>query len=143
MQTVTIGALAKQAGVRAGTVRYYESLGLLCPVARSASGYRLYYPADRKRLHFIRRAQQLGFSLDDVAVLLQLSQEPSAKAADVRRLAEEKLADIGARIEDLTRIQQALQAVAGICHGDGPAKDCPILAALNEGSAAPSRKVPA
>ncbi len=132
MQTVTIGALAKQAGLVPGTLRYYESIGLLQPVGRSPSGYRLYHRADMQRLRFIRRAQELGFSLEEVALLLNLSHERGAQAADVRRLTEEKLSDIAERIRDLKRIQRALQVLVGQCHGKGPAADCPILAALND-----------
>lgn len=131
MQTVTIGTLAKQAGVGAGTLRYYETLGLLAPAKRSASGYRLYYQKEIKRLRFIRRAQELGFSLDEIAVLLDLSQKTSAQAADIKRLTEEKMADIDRRIKDLERMKQGLQALAQKCHGRGSVAECPILAALN------------
>ncbi|MHB1515342.1 MAG: MerR family transcriptional regulator [Acidiferrobacteraceae bacterium] len=142
MQTVTIGALAKQAGVGAGTLRYYERLGLLPPAGRSPSGYRLYHVTDMKRLRFIRRAQELRFSLGEITLLLKLNQERNAQAADVRRLTEEKLSDIAERIYDLKRIQQALQALARQCHRKGPAADCPILAALNEAAPQLQRRHP-
>lgn len=132
MQTLTIGVLAKQADVGAGTLRYYERLGLLSPAGRSGAGYRLYHATDLQRLRFIRRAQQLGFSLEQIALLLKLSQDHDAQAVDVRRVAEDKLADITERIRDLQRIQEALRALAARCHGDGAASHCPILAALNE-----------
>ncbi|MHB8254934.1 MAG: heavy metal-responsive transcriptional regulator [Acidiferrobacter sp.] len=131
MRTVTIGILAKQAGVGAGTLRYYEALGLLAPAGRSASGYRLYHRTELKRLRFIRRAQELGFSLEEIAELLKLSQQSSARAADVKRLTETKIADIDRRIQDLERMRRGLQALAGRCHGRGSVADCPILAALN------------
>lgn len=131
MQRVTIGALAKQIGVGAGALRYYEARGLLVPAGRSRAGYRLYDRQELKRLRFIRRAQELGFSLEDIAVLLKLSQNRSARAADVRRITAEKMADIERRIKDLERMKGGLQALAEKCDGQGSAIDCPILAALN------------
>ncbi|MHB1566332.1 MAG: MerR family DNA-binding protein [Acidiferrobacter sp.] len=131
MQRVTIGALAKQIGVGAGALRYYEALGLLVPAGRSRAGYRLYDQKELKQLHFIRRAQELGFSLEEIAVLLKLSQNRSAQAADVRRITAEKMADIERRIKDLERMKCGLQALAGKCDGQGSVIDCPILAALN------------
>lgn len=129
METVTVGVLARRVGVAAGTVRYYESLGLLPQAQRSAAGYRLYRTSDASRLRFIRRAQELGFSLDEVRTLLKLSQA-GGHAADVRQLTEDKIADITERIRDLDRIRNALQALAARCQGQA-AVDCPILAALN------------
>lgn len=129
--TLTIGALAKRAGMGAGTLRYYETLGLLAPPVRSPSGYRLYQADDLKRLRFIRRAQELGFSLDEIAVLLALSQRSEAQAAEVKQLTVEKLADIDHRIQDLERMKQGLLALSEHCSGQGPASTCPILAALS------------
>lgn len=133
MQWVRIGVLAKQANVGAGTLRYYESVGLLAPARRSTSGYRLYGKAEIKRLRFIARAQELGFALSEIAVLLRLNEDSSAKAADVKRLIQEKLEDIEQRIADLERMKQGLQMLAKKCGGRGTVKDCPILGALNAG----------
>ncbi|HUW98374.1 MAG TPA: MerR family DNA-binding protein [Acidiferrobacter sp.] len=131
MQAMTIGTLAKKGGVGTGTLRYYERLGLLAPATRSPSGYRFYQREDFKRLRFIRRSQRLGFSLEEIGVLLKLSQNAGAQAADVKRLTEEKVADIDQRIKDLELMKRGLSALAQSCHGHGPVADCPILAALN------------
>ena len=128
---VTIGVLAKRAGMGAGALRYYETLGLIQPAGRSRGGYRMYRDEDLRRLRFIRRAQELGFSLDEVAALLRLSERPGGRAADVRRLTREKLRDIDRRIHDLERMKQGLERLSGRCRGEGPATECPILAALN------------
>ena len=128
---VTIGVLAKRAGMGTGTLHYYETLGLIAPVGRSRGGYRMYRDEDLRRLRFIRRAQELGFSLDEVAALLRLSESHGARAADVRHLTLEKLRDIDRRIRDLERMKQGLERLSGRCHGEGPASECPILAALN------------
>ncbi|HQU16277.1 MAG: heavy metal-responsive transcriptional regulator [Chromatiales bacterium 21-64-14] len=132
MQTMTIGTLAKQAGVGAGTLRYYERLGLLAPPQRTAAGYRVYQPAAARRLRFIRRAQELGFSLEEIAALLGMSENPGASARDVKRLTKEKIADIESRIRDLDRMRRGLETLAGHCSGRGSTADCPILAALNQ-----------
>ena len=131
MQTVTIGTLAKQAGVGTGTLRYYESLGLLAPTDRSGSGYRLYHAQEIDRLRFIRRSQELGFTLAEIAVLLRLNHRTDMQAVDVKRLTEEKIADIDARIKDLALMRQGLHALVHRCDGSGSAAECPILAALN------------
>src|SRR5690606_34574191 len=89
LPTLPIGSLARQVGVGIDTIRYYERIGLLPAPARSASGYRLYADADRQRLEFIRRAGQLGFSLQEIARLLKLSAR-GGSVAQARALAEEK-----------------------------------------------------
>ncbi|WP_298140095.1 heavy metal-responsive transcriptional regulator [Acidiferrobacter sp.] len=128
---VTIGVLARRAGVGTGTLRYYETLGLIKPAGRSGGGYRIYHEGELRRLRFIRRAQELGFSLEEVATLLALSETGGARAADVRRLTREKLLDIDRRIRDLERMKAGLERLTGRCNGEGPASECPILAALN------------
>lgn len=92
METIGIGALAKRAGVRIDTVRYYERSGLLAPKARLATGYRRYGKVEVARLRFIRRAQALGFTLNEVRELLALSSRRDV--ARVKRVAQEKLADV-------------------------------------------------
>ncbi len=133
MQTTTIGKLAKQSGVGAGTLRYYERLGLIVPPQRTAAGYRMYRADAAQRLRFIRRAQTLGFSLEQIAELLALSDNPGAGAAEVKRLTREKIADIEARIRDLERMKQGLKTLEERCPGHGSTANCPILAALNQG----------
>ena len=128
MSTMSIGQLADRAGVAIDTVRYYERNALLKPASRLASGYRRYGESELKRLVFIRRAKALGFSLDDVRVLLQLSEERSV--AKVRRAAQAKLADIDRRIEELARVRAGLEKLVAACPGHGRAEACPILEAL-------------
>ena len=101
MKALTIGHLAKEAGVNLETVRYYERRGLLPRPPRSPSGYRLFPAESRKRLRFIRRAQELGFSLREIRELLSLRLAHSTDGAAVRRRAEAKLADIEAKLANL------------------------------------------
>lgn len=128
MSSIGIGALARRAGVSIDTVRYYEKSGLLAPETRLASGYRRYGDEQLSRLRFIRRAQELGFSLKDIQGLLGLSKQRDV--AKVKRAAEKKLADVEARLASLTRIRDGLATLVATCPGHGRAADCPILQAL-------------
>lgn len=128
---LTIGKLAERAEVAIDTVRYYERAGLLDKPRRSAGGYRLYDGASIGRLRFIRRAKQLGFSLDEIAELLRLSDQ-RADIAGIRQAAQAKLAAIERRIEELNRIRDGLAALVEACPGHGEAQDCPILGALDQ-----------
>ena len=128
MSNLSIGQLAKRGGVGIDTVRYYERDGLLSPAGRLPSGYRRYGEPEIRRLRFIRRAKALGFSLEDIRALLALSAERSV--AQVKRRAQEKLADIERRIEELERIRGGLRTLIDACPGHGRAEACPILAAL-------------
>ena len=132
MQTVTIGRLASAAGVRAGTLRYYERLGLLAPTSRTGAGYRIYAATTARRLRFIRRAQALGFSLEEIAELLALSDNPHASAKAVKDLTRRKSAEIAARIAHLERLKRALETIEVRCSGHGTSAECPILDALNQ-----------
>ena len=130
MTPLSIGQLAKRAGVAIDTVRYYERNALLSPAGRLASGYRQYGSSELTRLRFIRRAKALGFSLEDIRELLTLSDERDV--AQVKRAAQSKLADIGKRIAELQSIQAALQSLIEACPGHGHAESCPILNALTQ-----------
>lgn len=132
MTTLTIGQLAKQTDTAVATLRYYEREGLLPTPRRSASGYRHYDPAIVQRVHFIQRAKQLGFSLREIRELLVLSTDPETTCAQVRERADSKIADIDARIQDLRAMRSALVGLASNCAAEGPASECPILAALEE-----------
>jgi MerR family transcriptional regulator, copper efflux regulator len=126
-----IGELANRAGVHIQTVRYYERRGLLPEPERRPSGYREYGPETFDRLHFIRRAQELGFTLTEIRELLALRLDPNTPAAAVKSRAEAKIADIDRKLHDLERIKHALVHLAGRCRGGrGPAGDCPLLDAL-------------
>lgn len=130
MQGLTVGKLAKQTGVAVETLRYYERRGLLPPARRTAAGYRLFDPGTAQRLRFIRRAQALGFSLEEIAELLTLSDNPVKSAQEVKLLTQAKIADIDARIRDLQRMKRGLAELDHQCTGEGTTQDCPILAAL-------------
>ena len=128
MSSLGIGALAKRAGVRIDTVRYYERSGLLAPKSRLESGYHRYSEAELTRLRFIRRAQVLGFSLKEIGELLALSK--ARNVARVKRAVEVKLADVEERIAALVRMRDALSTLVSTCPGHGEPADCPILKAL-------------
>ncbi len=130
-KSLTIGRLAKEAGVNLETVRYYERRGLLQRPPRSASGYRLFPSDAARRLKFIRRSQELGFSLAEIRELLSLRVSPNAKSADVRRRAEAKIADIDAKIRSLDSMKATLRRLTKVCAGCGPIAECPILESLD------------
>ncbi len=126
-----IGELAGRAGVNVQTIRYYERRGLLPDPDRRPSGYREYEPQVLERLHFIKRAQELGFTLTEIGELLALRLDPRTPAAAVKARAEAKIADIDRKLHDLERIKHALVHLAGRCRGGrGPVGDCPLLDAL-------------
>lgn len=127
---MNIGQLARQSGVPIDTIRYYERQGLLPEPRRAANGYRQYDGEDLRRLRFVRRAKQLGFSLEDIAGLLQLGAARGADMAQVRQAAQEKIAAIQQRIEELARVRDALQQLVQACPGHGELARCPIMAAL-------------
>ncbi len=128
MSDIGIGELARRAGVRIDTVRYYERNRLLAPRTRRASGYRRYGEVEVSRLRFIRRAKALGFSLAEIRELLALSTQRDV--AQIKRKAQTKLADVEARIQELERVRDGLRELIGACPGHGRAADCPILRAL-------------
>ncbi len=130
MKPLTIGEVARQAGVGVETVRFYERQGLLEEPQRRASGYRQYEEEAVAVLRFIRRAKELGFTLKEIQGLLALRLDATATRAEVRQQAKAKVADIEARIADLQRMRDALQTLIKKCHGDGSTTGCPILAAL-------------
>ena len=126
-----IGELARDARVNVQTVRYYERRGLLLDPRGSADGYRDYDGVTLARLLFIRRAQELGFTLAEISELLALRLDPQTTADAVKRRASEKIEEIDARIHDLEQIRGALDHLAGSCRGDhGPTGECPLLEAL-------------
>jgi MerR family copper efflux transcriptional regulator len=139
LQTMTIGRLAKAAGVNIDTIRYYERHGLLPRAARRESGYREYAADDVARLLFIRRAKELGFSLTDIGELLSLSQDRRSDMRGVKRKAEERLADVEGKIEELKRVRRGLKTLIDACPGHGQLATCPIVAALST-DAAEARK---
>jgi MerR family copper efflux transcriptional regulator len=128
--SLTIGAVAKRAGVQIDTIRYYEREGLLPAPLRRASGYRSYNESVISRLRFIRRAKDLGFTLEEIRDLLALSADRHRGVKEVKQRAEHRLATIDARIAELTRIRKGLEALIEACPGHGDPEQCPILQAL-------------
>jgi MerR family mercuric resistance operon transcriptional regulator len=131
MKTLTIGELARRAGVGVETVRFYERQGLLSEPARKESGYRQYQDDVVARLRFIRRAKELGFSLKEIKELLALRVDPDTTCAEVRRRAEGKVIDVEGKIVALQKIKKALKKLTAACSGRGPTSECPILDALD------------
>lgn len=131
MMTLTRGELAKRCGVNFETVRFYEQQSLILKPSRSASNYRLYGEETVQRIRFIRRAQELGFSLGEIKELLSLRVRPGAKCADVLERAESKIRDIDEKIRTLKAMRQALVTLKHECQGSMPISACPILEALD------------
>lgn len=135
--SLSIGQLAKRAGVGVETVRYYEREGLLAEPQRRQSGYRQYQSDTVDRLLFIRRAKELGFTLKEIKELLSLRVDEDKTCADVRQQAEAKIADIEDRIRSLQRMKRALVKVTSQCSGSGPTSECPILESIKQGNGKP------
>ena len=131
-RSLTIGRLAKDAGIHLETVRYYERQGLMPKPPRTQSGYRLYSADAIRRLRFIKRAQELGFSLREVRELLALRISRTATAAAVRTRAEAKIIDIEAKIATLESMKKTLRKLLRSCEGCAPVSECPILESLDK-----------
>ncbi|WP_407275998.1 heavy metal-responsive transcriptional regulator [Halothiobacillus sp. DCM-1] len=129
--TLSIGRLARAAGLPTATLRYYERIGLITADQRSPANYRLYRPELLARLRFIRRAQTLGFHLQEIAELLSLHTRPDADSAAVKTIAEARLAEIEQKMTDLARMRAGLIELTQRCPGQGDIRHCPILAALD------------
>ena len=127
---MTIGALARAAGVAISTLRFYERRKLVLPSSRTTGDYRLYTQADVSRVRFIKRAQELGFTLADVALLLRLSSGQTLKRAQLDAVGAVKLDDLATRIRDLQRIQRGLKKLLAQPCID-PTQPCPVLTALD------------
>ena len=127
------GQIAAAAEVNIETLRYYERRGLIPPPRRSQANYRK-YPADTvSRVRFVKHAQDLGFTLDEINELLSLRATRGARAAEVRRRAGNKIADIDVRIAALRRMRSALAHLVEECSGEGAASGCTILHAIERG----------
>ena len=131
MYEYTIGHAAKAAGVNIETLKYYERRGLLPEPPRSSGNYRLYPDESVRIVRFVKRAQELGFTLNEIRELLALRDGgDSAGCADVRSQAGRKLRDIKSKIRSLRTMQEALSRLVAQCSGEGPVTRCPILEAL-------------
>ena len=127
---MTIGKLSKASGMNIETIRYYERSGLLPVPARSVNGYRYYQDEDIKRLRFIRRGRELGFSLEEIRSLLQLAGQPQQPCCEADQLVQAHLTEVDARIRDLQAIRAVLQQLAG-CQSQ-TAEHCRLLETLEE-----------
>lgn len=132
MTAITIGQLAREAGVGVEAIRFYERKGLLAKPSTTRSGYRQYPPEAVSRLRFIQRAKGLGFTLKEIDELLALNADPDCTCDDVRRQAQAKLRTIEEKIGALERMRAALARLVAECSGEGPVSACPILETLDD-----------
>lgn len=129
-----IGEVAAMAGVPTPTVRYYERRGLVQEAARTAAGYREYGPETVRRLRFIKHAQELGFSLEDVQQLLDLRPDDPAACARVAATTRQKIRTVRQRLEELRRLERTLRELVNACERHPLAEPCPVLAVLADES---------
>ena len=125
---MNIGTAAARSGLPAKTIRYYEEIGLLAP-GRADNGYRDYSMSDVHRLRFLQRSRSLGFSVEECRQLLSLYGDTHRESAEVKALAEAKLAEIDRKISELAELRAALNHLVSACRGDAR-PDCPILEGL-------------
>jgi MerR family transcriptional regulator, mercuric resistance operon regulatory protein len=128
-KSLTIGHLAKAADVNIETVRYYQRIALLTEPEKPIEGYRIYPQAYISRIRFIKRAQQLGFKLSEIAELLQLG---DGQCDDVRSRAEDKLTQVERQINDLKNLRNTLNRLISTCHQQGDSGHCPIIETLTD-----------
>lgn len=131
--TLTIGELAERTGVTAEAIRYYEREGVIPQASRTGAGsYRQYGPADADRLRFVRRARELGFSLDEVRELLALAAgDPDRPCGDVNQIAHTHLAQVDAKLTQLRALRRELSRLIEACDRDAPLAACSLLTALS------------
>ncbi|MEO6154252.1 MAG: MerR family transcriptional regulator [Thermomonas sp.] len=127
-----IGTLAQRADVGIDTIRYYEREGMIPAPLRTPSGYRDYRDDDVARLRFVRRAKLLGFTLQEIRELLELTASASDDMAGLNARAQAKVDDVNGRIAELVRVRDALQRLVTACPGHGALDTCPIMAALSQ-----------
>ena len=123
---MNIGEAASASGVSAKSIRYYEAAGLIATAGRTGGGYRVYTQADLYVLRFIKRARDLGFSIERIRRLLDLWQDKSRASRDVKRLALDHVAEITAKMAAMSTVRDAVQELADKCDGDDR-PECPIL----------------
>lgn len=139
---MTIGRAARRAGCGVETIRFYERRGLIAqPPKPATSGFRRYPEETVDRIRFIRQAQELGFSLQEIGELLAISADPLADAADVRERATAKLRQVAQKIRQLEHIRSALEVLVEACPGQGEVGRCSIMVALRHADPAPRRTV--
>ena len=126
-----IGEVAERGGVNLQTIRYYEREKLLPQPPRLPSGYRIYPDQTVRRVRFIKRAQEIGFTLAEIRELLAIRMDTDGDSSEVRALAQAKISDIEAKIQTLYRMREALGRITERCSGCGPASECPILESID------------
>jgi MerR family mercuric resistance operon transcriptional regulator len=132
MDSLTISQVAKRAGINLQTVRYYERQGILALTSRTEAGYRIFSSESVRRIRFIKRAQELGFSLKEIKDLLSLRIDAHTTQTDIRNRTKTKIADVEQKILHLQAIHASLLRMAEDCSGCGSLKDCPILESLDK-----------
>ena len=128
---IGIGDLAKATGTKVVTVRYYEQIGLLPAPSRTAGNYRTYSNEHMRRLRFIRRCRDLGFTLDQIRDLLRLSSRKEEECVEVDRITAQHLIEIEQKMSDLKRLAKELRRLNNCCQGKGIIADCRIIEALS------------
>lgn len=126
---ISIGQLSRRSGVKVPTIRYYETIGLLCNAGRTAGNQRRYDLTAQDRLAFIRHARDLGFSLDDIRALIALHERPDHPCAEATAIAQAQLTSVRDRIARLAKLEQELARIASACDGTS-ADRCHVLHAL-------------
>ena len=132
-ETLTRGQVAKDAGIGIETVRFYEQKGLIPKPKRSNAGYRQYDPETIKRVQFITKAKELGFSLSEISELLSLKANTRSKCRKVKQVASYKIQEIEQKIAGLKKMNRVLNKLVKTCQSSQPTTACPILDALDEG----------
>ncbi len=133
MNELTVGKLAKEAGINLETVRYYESIRLMPKPKRKDSGYRVYSENDLKRLLFIKRTKELGFTLKEIHELLEIKIETKSTCGDVKHITEHKIIDVEQKIKDLQKIKSVLKKLVAQCICEEVStEECPILEAIED-----------
>jgi MerR family mercuric resistance operon transcriptional regulator len=127
---LSIGRVALSSGVHLETIRYYERIGLIPAPGRTEGGHRAYEPLALRRLAFVRRARELGFSIEEIRALLGLAEPGHRACEEVRVVAEAHLKEVRAKIADLARLEAILAETIGRCGQGGPAPSCPVLELL-------------
>jgi MerR family transcriptional regulator, copper efflux regulator len=127
----TVSRLAEAAGVGVETIRFYERRGLIQQPQKNGTGYRKYGPDDVARIRFIKSAQALGFTLNEIGELMQLEDDSRAQCGDVQERAQQKVALVDQKIAELTRMREELTRLSGCCPGDQPLSECRLMNCLS------------
>lgn len=129
---MTIGQLAKKAGINLQTIRYYENLKLIPEPGRSDSGYRKYGEDYLEHIKFVKNAQDLGFTLEEIQKLVELKTNPSAMGNDVKEVLDRKIIEVNEKIDKFNNLKKYLEHLNGSCSGDMATSSCPIIQSLSD-----------